>query len=285
MVFALFSGASLYAQEQLDFAVNKTVVPKTNHFKTSSFQIEDQCILNIEDAVPNSLVEFYSSPHGGELVKRTCLNDKGQLQISFNADKSPSFVLNSPNSVDGSAKGSGFVQYLDKKDGIVRNIDLFKDQNTLSVNFESLTNPDKAVSYTLTSIDQTGKEELLHTFYTSYEKEWEIMNFDYELQPRTQYRFTVKSSGIERYTKVLYNPNGQTDFVVYPSVADHQIYVEFNQAVQKSPYTITDVKGVLVTQGDISELKTEIQIGEFSKGTYFIRLNKYPNDGVQFIKQ
>lgn len=59
----VFSG-SLYAQDNLDFTVNTTVIPKTNHFNTSSFQIEDRCILNINDAVLNSMVEFYSIPDG-----------------------------------------------------------------------------------------------------------------------------------------------------------------------------------------------------------------------------
>ena len=280
----LFSG-TLYAQDNLDFAVNKTVIPKKVHFKTSSFQIEDECILEVKGAVPNSMVEFYSTPHGGKLLKREKLDTKGALQISFEAEKSPSFVLNTPYSFDGSAKGNGFVQYLDQKDFIVRYIDMVKEGSTLSLGFESLTNPEKNVSYELVSLDQNGKQETIHVFHTSDDKTWENMNAEYTIEPRTTYRFVVKSGDKERYSKEIYNSEGQNDFVVYPSIADNEIYVEFKQVVEQSPYTITDVKGVIISQGEITDLKTEIQIGDLAGGTYFIRLDKYPNDGVQFIKK
>ncbi len=280
----LFSG-TLYAQDNLDFAVNKTVIPTKVNFKTSSFQIEDECILEVEGAVPNSTVEFYSTPHGGKLLKQEKLNNKGTLQISFEAEKSPSFVLNSPKSVNGSAKGNGFVQYLDQKDFVVRYIDMVKAGNALTINFESLTNPEKEVSYELISLDQNGKQETVHVFHTTDDKTWESMNAEYTIEPRTKYRFVVKSGEKERYSKEIYNSEGQNDFVVYPSVADNEIYVEFKQATEQSSYTITDVKGVVVSKGEITDLKTELQIGDFAQGTYFIRLDTYPNDGVQFIKQ
>lgn len=69
VLLALMAG-TLYAQDNLDFAVNKTVIPKKINFKTSSFQIEDKCVLEVQGAVPNSFVEFYSSPHGGKLLKK-----------------------------------------------------------------------------------------------------------------------------------------------------------------------------------------------------------------------
>ncbi len=280
----LFSG-TLYAQDNLDFAVNKTVISKKINFKTSSFQIENECILEVEGAVPNSTVEFYSTHHGGKLLKREKLDNKGTLQIAFEVEKSPSFVLNTPNSFNGSAKGNGLVQHLDQKDFIVRYIDMVKEGKTLSLGFESLTNPKKNVSFELVSLDQNGKQETIHIFDTSDDEIWESMDIEYTIEPRTKYRFVVKSGGKERYSKEIYNSEGQNDFVVYPSVADNEIYVEFKQAIEQSPYTITDVKGVIISKGEITELKTELQIGDFAQGTYFIRLDTYPNDGVQFIKQ
>lgn len=281
----LTGGSTLYAQDNLDFAVNKTVIPKSTHFKTSSIQIEDHCVLDIEGAIPYSYIEFYSSPQGGKIYKQMPLNEKGALTIQFDYDQSPTFALNTSKSVNGSAKGSGFVQYLDRKDCIVKHIEMVKNDSYLNISFESLTNPEKQVSYILSCKNEFGQEERLHTFTTSNQEEWETMRYECKLQPRTEYYFTVISSGKERYSKVLFNADGQNDFIVYPSVADQHVYVEFHQAVEKSPYTITDVKGVVVSQGNISDLKTEIQIGEFVKGTYFIRLDKYPNDGIQFIKQ
>ena len=281
---ALLSG-TLYAQERLDFAVNKTVIPKKVHFKTSSFQVEDKCILEVDGAIPNSIVEFYSTPHGGKLLKRDVLNNNGKLQITFEAEKSPSFVLNTSKSYNGSAKGTGFVQYLDQKDFIIRDINMVKEGNVLSIRFESLTNPDKEVSYELVSLDETGKQEVIHVFTPNEDKDWEMMDFEYALAPRTKYRFVVKSGDTERYARELYNSEGQNDYIVYPSITDNEIYVEFKQATEHSPYTITDVKGVVISSGEITDLKTEIQISDFAGGTYFIRLDKYPNDGIQFIKR
>ena len=162
---------------------------------------------------------------------------------------------------------------------------MVKEGDVLSIHFESLTNPDKSVSYELVSLDATGKQEVIHVFTPNEDKDWEMMDFEYTLTPRTKYRFMVKSGDTERYVKELYNSEGQNDFVVYPSIANNEIYVEFKQATEHSPYTITDVKGVVISQGEITDLKTEIQISDLANGTYFVRLDKYPNDGVQFIKQ
>ena len=65
VVLALGFGAPLLAQEDLDFAVNKTVVPEKVYFNTSCFQVEDKCILEVDGAIPNSVVEFYNLHHQG----------------------------------------------------------------------------------------------------------------------------------------------------------------------------------------------------------------------------
>ena len=83
MLLPVLLSGTLYAQERLDFAVNKTVIPKKVHFKTSSFQVEDKCILEVDGAISNSIVEFYSTPHGGKLLKRDVLDKNGKLQITF----------------------------------------------------------------------------------------------------------------------------------------------------------------------------------------------------------
>ena len=285
IVFISILKSTLYAQDQLDFAINKTVIPKEVYFKTSSFQIEDQCILEIEEAIPHSVVEFYSTPHGGDLIKRTLLDSKGGLQISFDIEKSPSFVLNPVHTVLNSAKGSGFVQYLDQKDFIVQNISMVKEDNTLSINFESLTNPDKTVVYELVVLNVKGIQNTIHTFNPNTNKDWENFSFNHILEPRTQYRFVVKSRGKERYVKELYNSEEQNNFVVYPSIAENEISIELKQALEKSLYTITNVNGVILLKGELTDLKTKVQIGHLAQGTYFIRLDKYPQDGIQFIKQ
>lgn len=284
-IFSLFLGGCLYSQNNLDFATHKAYIPQTINFKTSSFQIEDKCILEVDGANPNSMVYFYSEPQGGTLLKRIKVNEKGSIALTFDAEHAPSFVLNSSKSFKGSSKGNGKVQYLDQKDFIVKNISLQKNNNTLFLNFESIVNPEKGVTYELIRENDLGEKALVHHFKTNTDKEWESIDFECTLEPRTQYKFVIKSQQQERYTKEIFNTEGQIDYVVYPQVSSDFINIEFKEVVELSTYTIVDNKGVICLSGNVSELLTKIEISKLVEGNYFLRLDKYPKDGVFFVKQ
>ncbi|MGB1294581.1 MAG: T9SS type A sorting domain-containing protein [Flavobacteriales bacterium] len=275
-----------FAQEkQLDFAVNKPFVPKKEHFNISSFQVEDECFLEMYGSVPNSMVCFYNKPSGGKLIKQEQLDNKGYLKATFEVDESPSFVLNSKRSIDGSVEGTGFVQYLGQKDFVVENIELVKTGNVIVLEFQSITNPSKNVVYQLKSTNERGEIKTIKTFYVSDEIEWETFSFEYKIEPRTFYTFEVKSKEKLRYKKTVYNSNGQADYSVYPTQAKNVLYVEYKEAIVKTPIRITNVQGNEVYRGELDAMKNEINISHLDVGSYFVTLEKYPNDTMPFVKK
>jgi hypothetical protein len=69
------------------------------------------------------------------------------------------------------------------------------------------------------------------------------------------------------------NISNKVDVKVYPNPAKQKFTIEFKGDLKtRHTYTIFDIEGKIIMNGDISAKTTVVDISEFAKGTYFIKI-------------
>ncbi|MCT4664814.1 MAG: T9SS type A sorting domain-containing protein [Flavobacteriales bacterium] len=280
----ILTGTPMLAQSELDFAKEKAYIPQTNYFQTASFQVEDRAFLEVYGTHPNSTVRCYSKPSGGKMLQAGKLDKKGHLLLEFEAGEAPSFVLNEKNPVLGASEGSGFVQYLDRMDFIIQDVLLLKEGEKLHLSFQSLTNNDHTVIYRLISHSPDDGEQLMEAFTPNENEDWDAVDFEIDLKKETTYTFEIYSQGKLRYQRKLYGGDKIKEFEVFPKVTSSVVHLKFIEALTKTNYTLIDIFGNQRLNGRVNEMETQIELGNLTSGTYFLKLDKFPNEVIQIEK-
>jgi hypothetical protein len=82
---------------------------------------------------------------------------------------------------------------------------------------------------------------------------------------------------------LMKNISNKVDVKVYPNPAKQKFTIEFKGDLKtRHTYTIFDVEGKIIMNGDISAKTTVVDISEFTKGTYFIKIE---NDNSMVYSQ
>lgn len=80
------------------------------------------------------------------------------------------------------------------------------------------------------------------------------------------------SFALETYLTTSIQPQNKSIISVYPNPADERLTIEVNEMDKNGYYMISNLNGTLVAEGPVVQIKSEIQLQNFSKGIYFITL-------------
>lgn len=270
----------LWAQS-LKVNPHETYVPKHNYFMSSSFQVEKTCFVDLEHARPNSKVNFYSHLNGGKFIKGHIVDENGALNTQFEASEMPSFVLNEPRTKHEKNR----VQYFDEKEFVVKDITLKKEQNGLQLIFDAIADSKQSVSYTVSAVDPSGVENVLHEVYPF--ESWEHHSFHFDFLPKMNYKLSFYNQGELRYTQSLYLSDLSEAYIVYPTLVNDYVNIDFLAEFKQGLYHIVNVNGQLIAQGELKSQFNRIELSNLDKGVFlvYVQLNGEELKGAKFIKQ
>ena len=83
-------------------------------------------------------------------------------------------------------------------------------------------------------------------------------------------RFSFEANSVE------INETAANRFEVYPNPAYNKIYIE-NIANQNTHYTLIDLLGNLIMQGDLTQTKIVVDIADLTQGVYILQLQSSNN--------
>jgi len=286
-VFLSILSLLLFAQNELYINPEAAFVPKHNYFNTACFQVNQLAYIDISGAVANSPVKFYSNITGGKMLKCQQLDANGNLNTTFRATAIPSFVLNAKELLPEMHRGSGFVQYFNKKEFILNNITSTINNNKVNISFNSLRDKDKLVSYKLSGIDEVGTEYDLKYFEPNNNETWEDMSFEVAAKTRHQFVLTAMVNNEVRYSQVV-PIETENLYNVYPIPANNEIKVDFiNTQSKQYQYNIVDINGKVLQTGSLTNQFNDIDITSLAKGSYILKtyIEQQEIQMNRFIKQ
>ena len=272
------------AQNLLKAHKQESYMPKQSHFKAYSFQVDGECYIGVQGCNINTPVEFYSTVHGGKMLRRSNTNTKGAYYTTFNSEEMPAFVLNKKSN---KPRARGFVQFFDQHEFVMQNFHLERLKNTFNLSFDAVADNEEEISYKVFSENNDGEITLLKELDASKNKEWEYIVFDFPFSIKTNYTLKVYNGEKERYSRSLYISDPENIYSVYPTLVNNSINIDFLKEVQSVNYSITDVNGKQIINGTFNNQFNELELSHISQGTYILHVdfNNQKINGTQFFKR
>jgi acetyl esterase/lipase/PKD repeat protein len=77
---------------------------------------------------------------------------------------------------------------------------------------------------------------------------------------------------IEEVKNSILNSASKSQFTIYPNPVQHSLFIESNEKMIGSSYSIQNILGLEILNGKIAKSKEEIEMKNFPKGIYFISI-------------
>jgi hypothetical protein len=241
-----------------------------NKFSAACFQIADVVYTVIENAKPNTSIEYYSTIHGGKLVAN-CTTDKlGFAQKVFSAKAVPGFAINKPTA----DSREGFVEHFIEKEFVLEKFEALRNGNTISLNWNANASTKNNITFEILKSTDGKNYSVINTQQANSIEAMNTYTFTENFNATSSYKLRIiKNNLITRYTSEPLNADANKSFKVYPTISNTSIHVDASDnTIEVTPFYIINVSGEILKNGILDKAQNEVAINELVAGVYFIQI-------------
>ncbi|MEY4875618.1 MAG: hypothetical protein RL708_767 [Bacteroidota bacterium] len=280
--FGLANSQNVSTANKFDIKLHpeKPELTTQNKFSAACFQIADVVYTVIENAKPNTVLEFYSTIHGGKLVAN-CTTDKlGFAQKVFSAKAVPGFAINKPSA----DSREGFVEHFIEKEFVLEKFEAQRNGNTISLNWNANSSAKNTITFEILKSTDGKNYSVINTQQANSSEGLSTYTFTENFNESSSYKLRIiKNNSIARYTSEPLNADANKSFKVYPTVSSTNIHIDASDnTIEPTPFYIINVSGEILKNGLLDKAQNEVAINEFVAGIYFVQIGTKTQ---KFIKE
>jgi hypothetical protein len=241
-----------------------------NKFSAACFQIADVVYTVIENAKPNTPIEYYSTIHGGKLVANCITDNSGFVQKVFSVKSVPGFAIN--KSVQNS--NQGFVEHFIEKEFVLEKFEAQRNGNTISLNWNANSSVKNTITFEILKSTDGKNYSVINTQQANSSEGLSTYTFTENFNVTSCYKLRIiKNNLITRYTSEPLNADANKSFKVYPTVSSTNIHIDASDnTIEPKPFYIINVSGEILKNGILDKAQNEVAINELVAGVYFIQI-------------
>ncbi|MEY2829465.1 MAG: hypothetical protein RIQ33_1323 [Bacteroidota bacterium] len=251
-----------------------------NKFSANCFQVGEMVYSVIENAIPNSSLQFYSTIHGGKLIAQCKTDDIGFSQMAFSVKAMPGFTI---NRLAGNAH-DGFVEHFIEKEFVLESFEAQKNGTTISLNWKANASSKNQITFEILKSTDGKNFTVIHSQLANNSEQVSNYNFTETFNATSSYRLRIIKNGKTiRYTTSAINSAINSIYNIYPTLSSTTIHIDSNDdIIEPTPYYIINVSGEILQRGTLDKVKNEVAINELTAGIYIIQIGTVSK---KFIKE
>lgn len=265
--------------------INNNAIAQSATHTVSYFIVDEKYYLDINNAVPMSMLDFYSHSGGGSYLFSHKANEKGEAKFTLSNTTMPAFCSSNLFINESIAKGTGKVTHFENYEFNFSAFNYSIYSNYSQLKWQAIVPENKNVFF-----------EILASNDGKYFKEINVIQahnnniaqfYSYDINGNNKfpmYKINIYAGNQLKYSTHTIFIKRENTFITYPTLASNQIYIQNNENIPDRNYAILNSIGQVITSGIVDINMTSVDISSLAKGSYWIHISN-TSDVLQFVKE
>ncbi len=234
------------------------------------FQVEKESFLRFENFSPGTLLECYSTPHGGKYLSEIAVNASGEATQKYDVENTPAFVLNRKSA--SNIQGTNKVQHLDTKEFVCKNINMKVIAQVVQISWDAQVPMGGSIEFQIVKKNEVGDTKIEKIIAGITGDNFSHYTFSEPYTPNSSYTIQIVKEGkrIRYKTNPLVSPLSVDNIKVYPTICNDKLFVDIDNMNSNWDYTVIDLMGKKIQKGIFSDEYNVIDIHNIVAGNYII---------------
>ena len=236
------------------------------------FQIENENHILIEQAVPNTNYECYTTTQGGKRIDNIKISTQGNALYTADIEHTPAFIID--RKTLSNTNGTDQVVLLNKKEFVAKEIETSVLANQLYISWNACVYDGNNISFQILKQEQNGAMKIVKTIDAQVSNTFSHYTFSEPYNSTTHYTLQIlKDKTKLRYTTAKIGAPSSTNQVsVYPTICHEQLYVEVENMNALCSYALYDMTGKMIMKGEFNNIYNVLNLQSLANGNYILNL-------------